>query len=98
MTEISSKKWTPVPRGKATGPADDDGDEEYDPNAKGEKYTKEMLPFKSSRPDFMTLFLGGIPVPTTARTPTAIRTHATTHACHHTRTTPHTLLPQPIAI
>ena len=60
-TEMSYSKWTPVPRGKAKAAGgEEDGDEDYD--AKGEKWSKEMLPCTSSRPDFMTLYLDGIPV------------------------------------
>eukprot|EP00966_Prymnesium_polylepis_P323798 7379934-Prymnesium_polylepis.1 len=52
-TEIKSKKWTLVPRGKAKAAGDDDdGDEDYE--SKPEKWTKEMLPFESSRPDFFS--------------------------------------------
>ena len=56
------KKWTPVPRGKAKAPgADDDGDEDYDPKGgESEKWSKEMLPFQSSRPEFMALFLDSV--------------------------------------
>jgi len=61
-TEISSKKWTPVPRSKAKTPGDDDGDDDYDPAAKGEKWSKEMLPFQSSRPEFMLLLLASVEV------------------------------------
>lgn len=39
---------------------DDDGDEDY--NSKGEKWSKEMLPCVSSRPDFMILFLESMQV------------------------------------
>ena len=58
MTEIASKKWTPVPRGmKAKATGDDEGDDDYDPKGDVEKWSKEMLPFESSRPEFIKLLL-----------------------------------------
>ena len=61
-TEMKSKKWTPVPRAaKAKAPGDDDDDEDYG-TATTEKWSKEMLPFESSRPDFMELFLASLQV------------------------------------
>ena len=62
-TEIASKKWTPVPRGmKAKATGDDDGDDDYDPKGDVEKWSKEMLPFESSRPEFIKLLLESIRV------------------------------------
>ena len=75
-TEVSSKKWTPVPRGKAKATNDDDGDEEYDPKGEAEKWSKEMLPFQSSRPDFVALFLTSLKV-------TALRRAAPRRAALH---------------
>ena len=65
--EMSYRKWTPVPRGKAKVATDDAGDEEYDPKGGGgEKWSREMLPCVSSRPDFLELFLESLPVRITA--------------------------------
>ena len=75
-TEVNSKKWTPVPRGvKAKAPDDDDGDEDYDAS-KTEKWSKEMLPFEASRPDFMSLQLESMQV----ATPASFHTHESTAA------------------
>jgi len=60
-TEVASKKWTPVPRSKAKGQGDDDGDEDYDTTTT-EKWSKEMLPFQSSRPEFVQLFVDSLQV------------------------------------
>ena len=50
-----------VPRGKAKAAGDDNGDDDYD--AKGEKWSKEMLPFEwCSRPAFTALQLASIQV------------------------------------
>ena len=62
---IRARAGTPVPRGKAKAVADDDGDGDYDPDAdKAEKWSKEMLPFECSRPDFMSLHLDSMQVAT----------------------------------
>ena len=56
-------KWTPVLRGKAKAANDDDGDDEYDPKSgETEKWSKEMLPFEASRPDFSALLLASVKV------------------------------------
>ena len=60
-TEMSYKKWTPVPR-KVKAAGNDDGDEDYDPKRETEKWSKEMLPCSSSRPNFTGHFLASIPV------------------------------------
>ena len=59
---MSYMKWTPVPRGKAKAAGNDDGDEDYDPKGEGEKWSKEMLPCKSSRPVFTGHLLASTPV------------------------------------
>ena len=62
-TEVRSMKWTPVLRGKAKAANDDDGDDEYDPKSgETEKWSKEMLPFEASRPDFSALLLASVKV------------------------------------
>ena len=62
-TEVRSMKWTPVLRGKAKAANDDDGDDEYDPKSgEAEKWSKEMLPFEASRPDFSALLLASVKV------------------------------------
>ena len=78
-TEMVYQKWTPVPRGKAKAQGDDDGDEDYD--AKGEKWSKEMLPCESSRPDFTALQLTStqVPAPTHPRTAARRYTPLLTH-------------------
>ena len=59
---MSYMKWTPVSRGKAKAAGNDDGDEDYDPKGEGEKWSKEMLPCKSSRPVFTGHLLTSTPV------------------------------------
>ena len=63
-TEMSYKMWTPVPRGKAKAPGNDDdgGDEDYDPKGESEKWSKEMLPCASSRPVFTGRLVTSTPV------------------------------------
>ena len=56
---------------QAKAAADDDGDEDYE--SKPEKWSKEMLPFKSSRPAFVALLLESIQVATRLSTLTPPR-------------------------
>jgi hypothetical protein len=86
------KKWTPVPRGKAKATGGDDGDEDYDDAAKGEKWSKEILPCESSRPDFMLLLLESVPVP--VRAPP----HTTPRRAPARRTTPRRPTPHRAAL
>jgi len=72
---MSFRKWTLVPRGVAEGAADD-GDEDYaapSDTAGKAKYTREMLPCRSSRKDFVLFFLEGLPARPT-QTPSSVDT------------------------
>ena len=74
-TEMSYRKWTPVPRKvKAKeGGNDDEGDDEDHDAAQTEKWCKEMLPCTSSRPDFTSLYLKSMPVPSLGARPLPCR-------------------------
>ena len=78
-------------------PGDDDGDADYE-SSKGEKWSKEMLPCVSSRPDFMRLLLESMQVPVTVPPhpsptlpplpSTLYPPHPPKHSNHHHRAAP----------